>query len=64
LLRIGSFERADLEYFNSHVSDVVSLMSKESLEVINGLFRVNNLPAVGVKPAQMEVVVADEDLPF
>lgn len=64
LLRIGSFERADLEYFNSHVSDVVSLMSKESLEAINGLFRVNNLPAVGVKPAQMEVVVADEDLPF
>lgn len=26
LLCISSVERADLEYFNSHVSDVVSLM--------------------------------------
>ena len=64
LLHIGSIERADLEYFNSHVSDVVSLMNKENLDAINGLFRTNNLSEVGVKPAEVEAGIVDEDLPF
>ena len=63
LLRIGLVERADLEYFNSHVSDVVSLMSKVNLDAINRLFRTNNLPEV-VMSAEMETGMVDEDLPF
>ena len=63
LLRIGPVERADLEYFNSHVSDVVSLMSKVNLDAINRLFRTNNLPEV-VMSAEMETGMVDEDLPF
>lgn len=64
LLRIGSIERADLEYLNSHISDVVILMSKENLESINGLFRTYNLSEVGMKPVEVGTDVADEDLPF
>lgn len=64
LLRIGSIEHADLEYLNSHISDVVILMSKENLEAINGLFRTYNLSEVGVKPVEVGKEVTDEDLPF
>ena len=64
LLRIGSIERADLEYLNSHISDVVILMSKENLEAINGLFRTYNLSEVGMKPVEVGTEVADDDLPF
>lgn len=64
LLRIESIERADLEYFSSHVSDVVNLIDKRNLDSINGLFRTNNLPEVGMKSVEMEKVEADEDLPF
>ena len=64
LLRIGVVERADLEYFNSHVSDVVSLMSRENLDYINRLFSMNNLPEVGVTSAEFQTGVADDDLPF
>lgn len=64
LLRIGSIERADLEYLNSHISDVVILMSKENLDAINGLFRTYNLSEVGMKPVEVGTEVADDDLPF
>ena len=64
LLRIGSFERADLEYFNSHVSEVVNLLSEGNLNAVNKLFRANKLSEVGVKPAGIELEVADENLPF
>ena len=64
LLRIGSIERADLEYLNSHISDVVILMSKDNLEAINGLFRTYNLSEVGVKPVEVGTELTDEDLPF
>lgn len=63
-LRIKKIERADIEYFHSHVSDVVSLISKENLEAINGLFKANNLQAVDEKPADVSTGIADEDLPF
>ena len=64
LLRINSFEYADLTYFNSHVSEVVSLMSKENLNAINELFRANNLPEKGLKSVEVKTDAADEDLPF
>ena len=64
LLRIKGIERADIEYFHSHVSDVVNLISKENLSAINDLFVTNNLQVVGVKPAEVTLEIADEDLPF
>lgn len=64
LLRIDLFEYADLAYFNSHVSEVVNLMSKENLNAINELFRANNLPEIGMKSVEVKTEVADEDLPF
>lgn len=64
LLRINEIERADMEYFHSHVSDVVSLINKENLDTINALFAANNLQVVGVKPAEVSLDIADEDLPF
>lgn len=64
LLRIKEIERADMEYFHSHVSDVVSLISKESLDALNALFAANNLQTVGMKPMEVTLGIADEDLPF
>ena len=64
LLRIKEIERADIEYFHSHVSDVVRLISKENLEAINGLFKANNLQAVVEKSADVTIGITDEDLPF
>lgn len=64
LLRIKEIERADMEFFHSHISEVVNLISKENLDAINGLFAANNLQPVGVKPAEVSLGIADEDLPF
>ena len=64
LLRIREIERADLEYFHSHVSDVVNLISKENLDAINELFEANTLQNVGLKTAELGLGIADEDLPF
>ena len=64
LLRIREIERADLEYFHSHVSDVVNLISKENMDAINELFEANTLQNVGVKTAELGLGIADEDLPF
>lgn len=64
LLRIKVIERADIEYFHSHVSDVVNIICKENLDAINGLFASNNLRPIGVKPADVTLGIADEDLPF
>lgn len=64
LLRIKEIERADIEYFYSHVPDVVSLISKENLDAVNALFVANNLQTIGVKPAEAILAIADEDLPF
>lgn len=64
LLRIREIERADLEYFHSHFSDVVNLISKENLDAINELFDANNLQNVGVKTTEVGLGIADEDLPF
>lgn len=64
LLRFKEIERADMEYFHSHVSDVVSFISKENLDAINGLFAANNLQPIGVNRAEVTLGIADEDLPF
>lgn len=48
LLRINTIESADLEYFNSHVSDIVALISEGNLHAINKLFTDNNLQPVGL----------------
>ena len=65
LLRINTIEHADLEYFNSHVSEVVALISKENLAALNSLFAHNNLQQVGVQPvAAMPEIVDVDDLPF
>jgi hypothetical protein len=65
LLRINTIEHADLEYFNSHVSEVVALISKENLAALNSLFADNNLQQVGVQPvAAMPEIVDVDDLPF
>ena len=53
-----------MEYFHSHVSDVVNLISKENLDAINELFEANTLQNVGVKTAELGLGIADEDLPF
>lgn len=65
LLCINTVERADLEYFNSHISEVVSLIAKDNLVAINNLFANNNLQAVGLQ--QMTVsseTINQDDLPF
>ncbi len=65
LLRINTIERADLEYFNSHVPDIVSFISKENLDTLNGLFNDNNLMSVGVKiPVAVSEIIDPNDLPF
>lgn len=64
LLRIRDLERADLEYFHSHVSDVVNLISKDNFDALNELFAANNLQDVGVRAAKAPFEKADEDLPF
>jgi hypothetical protein len=65
LLRINTIERADLEYFNSHVPDIVSFISKENLDALNGLFNDSNLMSVGVKiPVAVSEIIDPNDLPF
>lgn len=64
LLRINTIERADLEYFNSHVSDVVNLISKSNLYSINKLFTDNNLQSVGINQTTEIPEIVDDNLPF
>lgn len=65
LLRINTIELANLEYLNSHVSEMVALISKENLDALNSLFADNNLQQVGLQqvPAMPGSIVSD-DLPF
>lgn len=64
LLRINTIERADLEYFNSHVSDVVSLISESNLYSINKLFTDNKLQSVGINQTTEIPEIVDDNLPF
>lgn len=64
LLRINTIERADLEYFNSHVSDVVNLISESSLYSINKLFTDNKLQSVGMNQTTAIPEIVDDNLPF
>ena len=65
LLRINTIELADLEYLNSHVSEVVALINKENLDALNSLFADNNLQQVGLQPtAAIPEIVDVNDLPF
>lgn len=64
LLRINTIERADLEYFNSHVSDVVNLLSESSLYSINKLFTDNKLQSVGMNQTTAIPEIVDDNLPF
>lgn len=64
LLRINTIETADLEYFNSHVSDIVALISEGNLHAINQLFTDNNLQPVGLNQTATIPEVVDDDLPF
>lgn len=57
-------EPADLEYFNSHVSDIVALISEGNLHAINKLFTDNNLQPVGLNQTATIPEVVDDDLPF
>lgn len=65
LLRINTIERADLEYFNSHVPDIATFISKENLDALNGLFNDNNLMSVGeIIPVDVSEIINSNDLPF
>ena len=64
LLRINTIERADLEYFNSHVSDVVNLISESNLYSINKLFTDNKLQSVGMNQTTAIPEIVDDNLPF
>lgn len=66
LLRINTIEQADLEYFNSHVPDIVRFIDKDNLDALNLLFTENGLAEVGVMPvvAADSGLVEDVDLPF
>ncbi len=64
LLRIETVERADLEYLNSHVSDVVNLISKSNLYSINKLFTDNKLLSVGINQTTATPEIVDDNLPF
>ena len=64
LLRINTIERADLEYFNSHVSEVVNLISESNLYSINKLFTDNKLQSVGINQTTEIPEIVDDNLPF
>ena len=65
LLRINTIEHADLEYFNSHVPDIATFISKENLDALNGLFNDNNLKSVGeIIPVDVSEIINSNDLPF
>ena len=64
LLGIKELEYADIEYFHSHISDVVSHINKENLDATNALFATNNLQAAGEKPVEVISGKIDEDLLF
>lgn len=65
LLRIDTIEYADLEYFNSHISDVVTFITKANLNALNRLFTDNHLQPVGVRPAAASTgSIGTDDLPF
>ena len=64
LLRINTIELADLEYFNSHISDIVNIITKENLDALNSLFTNNNLMPVGIKQTSAIPEIVDDNLPF
>lgn len=64
LLRINTIEHADLEYFNSHVSDVVNLISESNLYSINKLFTDYKLQSVGINQTTEIPEIVDDNLPF
>lgn len=64
LLRISTIERADLEYFNSHISEVVFLITTENLNALNKLFDDNSLPQVGLQTVTTSTIIDTDDLPF
>ena len=65
LLRINIIELADLEYLNSHVSEMMALISKENLDALNSLFADNNLQQVGLQRVlAMPGSIVSDDLPF
>ena len=65
LLRINTVERADVEYFNSHVPDIVNLISEKNLANINQLFIDNGLQTVGLNSKVVVPEIFDPNgLPF
>lgn len=65
LLCINAVDRADLAYFNSHVSEVVSLISTDNMDALNKLFANNSLPSVGLQQLVISSEILDrDDLPF
>ncbi len=64
LLHINTIEPADLEYFNSHLSDIVFLIGEGNLLAINKLFTDNNLQPVGLNPIATIPEIVDDNLPF
>lgn len=64
LLRINTIERADLEYFYSHVSDIVTLINEENLHAVNNILANNNLQTIGVNQTSTIPDMMDDNLPF
>lgn len=64
LLRINTIERADLEYFNSHISDIVTLINEENRHAINNLLANNNLQPIGMNQTSTIPDMMDDNLPF
>lgn len=64
LLRINTIERADLEYFYSHVSDIVTLINEENLHAVNNILANNNLQTIGVNQTSTISDMMDDNLPF
>lgn len=64
LMSINTLERADLEYFNSHVSDIVPFINEGNLYSINKLFTDNNLQPVGMNQISTIPNIVDDNLPF
>ena len=66
LRQINTIEQADLEYFNSHVPDIVGLINKENLDALNRVFAENGLAEVGVMPfVEADRGLGDDvELPF
>ena len=64
LLLINTIDRADLEYFNSHISDIVTLINEENLHAVNNILANNNLQTIGVNQTSTVPDMMDDNLPF